>query len=136
MIKTIVRDTLFLQQVSKEASKEDLGIGHDLMDTLLANKEICVGLAANMIGYQKRVIVIQMGMIPLVMYNPVLLSKQDEYIAEEGCLSLIGTRKAKRYQTITVTFRDKEWKKQVLTLTDFTAQICQHELDHLEGILI
>lgn len=136
MIKQIVKDTFFLQQKSVEATKEDIYIGQDLLETLLVHKEQCVGLAANMIGYHKRIIVIQTDFFPLVMFNPILTSCETEYVTEEGCLSLTGARKTKRYKKISLTFRDKHWKKQNIVLTDFVAQICQHELEHLEGILI
>lgn len=133
---TIVTDPLFLSQPSQLATSEDRQIGQELVATLAANRERCVGLAANMIGYLKRVIVIDLGLSSLVMYNPVLLDKQEPYETEEGCLSLAGTRPTIRYRQITVRFFDKDWQEQTLTLTDFPAQICQHELDHLEGILI
>lgn len=136
MIREIVRDTLFLSQPSLEASQADISIGQDLLDTLLANKDSCVGLAANMIGYHKRVIVIMMGELPLVMFNPELLAKDKAYQTEEGCLSLSGTRLTRRYEQITVRFQNMAWQTQTLTLQGFPAQICQHELDHLEGILI
>ena len=126
MEKKIVRDILFLSQVSKPASQEDLYLAKDLQDTLLANRETCVGLAANMIGVQKRVI----------MFNPVLLSYIGPYETEEGCLSLTGVRSTTRYETITVSYRDSKWQEQTITLTGFPAQICQHELDHLEGRII
>lgn len=136
MIKPIVRDILFLQQPSQPATKADRYIGQELEATLQANKTTCVGLAANMIGYQKRVIIIDLGVTSLVMYNPLLLDKRQPYQTEEGCLSLLGTRPTRRYETITVRFQDKNWQEQTLTLTGFPAQICQHELDHLEGIII
>lgn len=136
MQKTIVRDTFFLAQVSSPASQADLGLARDLEDTLEANKDKCVGLAANMIGVQKRAIIINMGLANLVMFNPVLLSKNQPYQTEEGCLSIVGTRPTTRYEQIEVEFYDKNWTKQKLSLTGFPAQICQHELDHLEGIII
>lgn len=136
MEKKIVRDVLFLSQVSKTVSQEDLYLARDLQDTLLANRETCVGLAANMIGVQKRVIIFNLGLIPVVMFNPVLLSFEGPYETEEGCLSLTGVRPTTRYETITVSYRDSNWKEQTITLTGFPAQICQHELDHLEGRII
>lgn len=136
MIKTIVKDEFFLQQVSEEASKEDLYIGQDLLDTLQANRERCVGLAANMIGYQKRIIVISMGFVDLVMFNPQIIAQAGPYQTEESCLSLVGSRKIRRYQSITVEYLDMNWRKKSLALTDFPAQIVQHELDHCQGILI
>ena len=136
MEKKIVRDVLFLSQVSKPASQEDLYLAKDLQDTLLANRETCVGLAANMIGVQKRVIIFNHGLVPMVMFNPVLLSYIGPYETEEGCLSLTGVRSTTRYETITVSYRDSKWQEQTITLTGFPAQICQHELDHLEGRII
>ena len=136
MEKKIVRDVLFLSQVSKPASQEDLYLARDLQDTLLANRETCVGLAANMIGVQKRVIIFNLGLVPMVMFNPMLLSYEEPYETEEGCLSLTGIRTTTRYETITVSYRDSKWQEQTITLTGFPAQICQHELDHLEGRII
>ena len=136
MEKRIVRDVLFLSQVSKAASQEDLYLAKDLQDTLLANRETCVGLAANMIGVQKRVIIFNFGLVPMVMFNPILLSYKGPYETEEGCLSLTGVRPTTRYETITVSYRDSKWQEQTITLTAFPAQICQHELDHLEGRII
>ena len=136
MEKKIVRDVLFLSQVSKPASQEDLYLAKDLKDTLLANRETCVGLAANMIGVQKRVIIFNLGLVPIVMFNPVLLSYKGPYETEEGCLSLTGVRPTTRYETITVSYRDSKWQEKTITLTGFPAQICQHELDHLEGRII
>ena len=102
----------------------------------MANRESCVGLAANMIGVQKRVIIFNIGMIPMVMFNPVLKSFEGSYETEEGCLSLAGVRPTTRYEKITVSYRDIHWQEQTITLTGFPAQICQHELDHLEGRII
>ena len=136
MEKRIVRDVLFLSQVSKPSSQEDLYLAKDLQDTLLANRETCVGLAANMIGVQKRVIIFNLGLVPMVMFNPILLSYKGPYETEEGCLSLTGVRPTTRYETITVSYRDSKWEEQTITLTGFPAQICQHELDHLEGRII
>lgn len=136
MEKKIVRDVLFLSQVSKPARQEDLYLARDLQDTLLANRETCVGLAANMIGVQKRVIIFNLSLVPIVMSNPVLLSYEGPYETEEGCLSLTGVRPTTRYETITVSYRDSQWQEQTITLTGFPAQICQHELDHLEGRII
>ena len=136
MEKKIVKDMMFLLQVSQSANQEDLPLAKDLQDTLQANRETCVGLAANMIGVQKRVIVFNIGMIPMVMFNPVLQSFEGPYETEEGCLSLTGVRPTTRYEKITVSYRDIYWKEQTITLTGFPAQICQHELDHLEGRII
>ena len=136
MQQKIVKDVLFLQQKSEPATKLDLYLAQDLQDTLLAHQENCVGLAANMIGVRKRAIVFQYGLVPVVMFNPVLLSKSGPYQAEEGCLSLSGSRSTMRYQEITVEYLDRNWELQNITLNGFPAQICQHELDHIEGILI
>ena len=108
----------------------------DLQDTLAAHREGCVGMAANMIGYKKRTIIVSMGFMDLIMNNPVILSKTDSYETEEGCLSLLGTRKTTRYKEIEVEYEDINFKKQRQKFTGFIAQIIQHELDHLEGIII
>ena len=136
MEKAIVKDIFFLQQPSEQASREDLYLAQDLQDTLQANQENCIGLAANMIGVRKRVIIFLYGLVPVVMFNPVLRSKSDPYQTEEGCLSLTGSRPTQRYQEITVDYLDKNWQQQTMTLKGLPAQICQHELDHLEGIII
>ena len=104
--------------------------------TLAANRERCVGMAANMIGVKKRAIIVSMGLISVVMFNPVITRKDGPYEAEEGCLSLTGVRKTTRYEAITLEYIDVEWKRQRRTFTGWTAQIIQHEVDHLEGILI
>ena len=114
----------------------DPQFAQDLLDTLMAHRESCVGMAANMIGIRKRVIIINMGLFDIVMFNPVLLKKDTPYEIEEGCLSLEGVRRTVRYQNIEVEYYDMNWKKQRQKLSGWTAQICQHELDHLEGILI
>ncbi|EIQ81774.1 peptide deformylase [Streptococcus canis] len=136
MIREIVTDTFFLQQKSQAARKEDLWIGQDLQDTLSCHRDKCLGLAANMIGERKRVIIISMGFVDLVMFNPVMVSKKDAYQTEESCLSLTGSRKSQRYQSIIVEYLDLNWRPKRLSLTSLAAQICQHELDHLDGILI
>ena len=136
MVKQIMKDIFFLGQKSELATKADLQIGRDLMDTLAANREGCVGMAANMIGVKKRVIIVNMGFVDVVMFNPVLVKKELPYETEEGCLSLPGVRKTTRYQTIEVEYLDMNWKKQKWKLDGWIAQICQQELDHLEGILI
>ena len=136
MQKAIVKDIFFLQQKSAPATKADLFLAQDLQDTLLDHRESCVGLAANMIGVQKRVIIFMYGMLPMVMFNPILIQKSGPYQTEEGCLSLPGSRQTTRYQKITIEYLDQNWLKKIITLEDFSAQICQHELDHLEGILI
>ena len=136
MIKPIMKDIFFLGQKSEEATRNDLQVGKDLEDTLEANREGCVGMAANMIGVKKRVIIVNMGLVDLVMFNPVLLKADTPYEAEEVCLSLVGVRKTTRYQNIEVEYTDKNWNKKRIKLSGWYAQICQHELDHLEGIII
>lgn len=136
MIRPIMKDIFFLRQKSEPATKADLQVGIDLQDTLQANRAGCVGMAANMIGVRKRVIIVNMGFLDVVMFNPVLLKKDTPYETEEGCLSLEGVRKTLRYENIEVEYYDMNWKKQHLKLSGWSAQICQHELDHLEGILI
>lgn len=136
MIKPIVRDVFFLGQKSKPATKQDLYIGQDLKDTLQANKDHCVGMAANMIGVKKRIIIVNMGILNVVMYNPVIVQKDTPYETEEGCLSLDGVRKTTRYQNIEVEYYDSAWKKHRQKYSGWTAQIIQHEVDHLEGRII
>lgn len=136
MVKEIMRDPFFLAQKSVPATKEDLQVGRDLMDTLKAHREGCVGMAANMIGVKKNIIIVNMGFIDVVMFNPVITSKSGPYQTEEGCLSLIGVRKTTRYQDIEVEYYDFAWKKQRQKLTGWTAQIAQHEIDHCNGIII
>lgn len=136
MIKPIVKDIFFLRRKAETATREDIQVGIDLQDTLRANKEACVGMAANMIGVNKRVIIVNMGFVDAVMFNPVLIKKDTPYETEEGCLSLTGVRKTTRYENIEVEYLDMNWKKQRQKLSGWTAQICQHELDHLEGIII
>lgn len=136
MIKLIVRDIFFLGQKAERAVKADMAVGRDLLDTLQANRDRCVGMAANMIGVRKAVIVVHMGTADIVMFNPVVLKKEGPYEAEEGCLSLDGVRTTTRYEYIEVEFYDMSWKKRRQKLRGLPAQICQHELDHLEGILI
>ncbi len=136
MIKPIVRDIFFLRQKSEEATKQDQSVGRDLMDTLAANQDRCVGMAANMIGVKKRVIIVNIGFMNIVMYNPVIVSKDTPYETEEGCLSLTGVRKTTRYQNIVVEFLDSSWKKQRQAFSGWTAQIIQHEVDHINGVII
>lgn len=136
MIKSIVRDIFFLGQKAERAVKADIDVGRDLLDTLQAHRDRCVGMAANMIGVRKAVIVVHMGTADIVMFNPVVLKKEGPYEAEEGCLSLDGVRTTTRYEYIEVEFYDMSWKKRRQKLRGLPAQICQHELDHLEGILI
>ena len=123
MVKQIVRDVFFLGQKSEPATKDDLQVGRDLQDTLNANRGRCVGMAANMIGVKKNIIIVNMGVIDIVMFNPVLIWKSGLYETEEGCLSLDGVRKTNRYQEIEVEYFDFNWKKQKLKLKDWPAQI-------------
>lgn len=136
MIKEIMKDEFFLSQKSEEASRADAQIIIDLLDTLKANEEGCVGLAANMIGVKKRIIAINNGFFNVPMVNPVIVSKSGKYEAEEACLSLIGLRKATRYEKIQVEYLDADFKKQSGEFTGWTAQIIQHEIDHCNGIII
>ena len=136
MNRPIVKDTFFLSQKSTPATKQDLSVGHDLLDTLRANQDRCVGMAANMIGVKKRIIIVNMGFLNMVMYNPVIVRKDSPYETEEGCLSLTGVRKTTRYQNIEVEYFDSSWKKHRQAYSGWTAQIIQHECDHLEGIII
>ena len=136
MVRQIVRDMFFLGQKSVPAAKEDIQVGQDLKDTLAANKDRCVGMAANMIGIRKRVIIVSIGPADVVMYNPVITKKSGEYEPFEGCLSLDGVRKAKRFRNIEVEYRDESWKLCRRQFAGHIAQIVQHECDHLEGILI
>ena len=133
MVKQIVRDIFFLGQPSEPATQADLSVGRDLLDTLQANREACVGMAANMIGVKKNIIIVNMGLIDVVMFNPVIISRRGRYETEEGCLSLEGVRKTTRYQEIEVEYYDSSWKKQRQKLSGWTAQIAQHEIDHLSG---
>ena len=137
MRKDICRDLNVLSKISIDATKEDLGVANDLLDTLKANSNRCVGMAANMIGINKRIICIDDNGEYVIMINPkVLKTSKESYVAEEGCLSLDGVRKTKRYNSIKVEYTTIDWKKKIKTFNDFAAQIIQHELDHLEGILI
>lgn len=136
MIRPIVRDVFFLRQKSEPAVRADIPVGVDLQDTLRANQDRCVGMAANMIGVKKRIIIASIGMANIVMFNPVIVTKKGPYQTEEGCLSLDGVRKTTRYQDIEVEYLDQNWKKQRLNLSGFPAQIVQHEIDHCEGIII
>ena len=136
MVKPIMRDVLFLGQKSIPATEEDLQVGRDLQDTLAANREACVGMAANMIGVNKRIIVFDNEGEYMVMLNPVIVKQSGPYETEEGCLSLTGTRKTKRWQTIKVQWQNKQFQTRIRTFTGWTAQIIQHEIDHCDGILV
>jgi len=136
MVREIMRDIAFLKQPSAPATAADVGIADDLKDTLRANADRCVGMAANMIGHAVRIIVFENGKDCAEMFNPVLLRRSDPYEVEEGCLSLVGVRKTKRYREIKVQWQTREFKTRVRNFSGWTAQIIQHELDHLEGIII
>lgn len=136
MIRPIIRDTIFLSQKSDPAAESDKQTVIDLTDTLKAHSHECVGMAANMIGVKKRIIVFSVDIIQVVMINPVILKKSKPYETEEGCLSLNGVRKTKRYNKIEVSYLDINLKKQRQKYSGFTAQIIQHEIDHCDGILI
>jgi peptide deformylase len=136
MVREIVHDPLILARKSSEATAKDAAVAVDLMDTLMAHREHCVGMAANMIGVHKRIIAVANGPFTMVMFNPKILSKSGEYEVEEGCLSLAGVRKVKRWKSIRVQWQDAGMKEHVALLDGFQAQIVQHEIDHCDGILI
>ena len=136
MVREIMRDEAFLSQKAEPATLEDLPAAQDLLDTLTAHKDGCVGMAANMIGVNKRIIAFDNEGKYMVMLNPEIIKKSGPYEAEEGCLSLTGTRKAKRWQSIKVQYQNEQFQTRVKTFTGWTAQIIQHEIDHCEGILI
>lgn len=137
MIRPIMRDVVFLSKKSLPATKADIQVCRDLIDTLKAHEHECVGMAANMIGVNKRIIIVHTPLAPIVMLNPVITAHSKEsYAAEEGCLSLSGQRKAKRWESVTVQYEDMSFNKRTGTYSGFTAQIIQHEMDHLNGIII
>ena len=136
MVKPIMRDVFFLNQKSEPAMKEDILTAVDLLDTLKAHEDGCVGMAANMIGVKKCIIAVNMGFLNVAMLNPKIVKKSGKYETEEGCLSLEGVRKCTRYQEIEVEYEDMNFKKQRQKYSGWTAQIIQHECDHLEGIII
>ena len=137
MIKQLTHDPIFLSLKSEVATKEDLQVAEDLLDTLTAHKDGCVGMAANMIGVRKRIIAFDNDGTYMVMFNPEIIKKAEPYETEEGCLSLIGgPRKCKRYKTIKVKWQTAEMQTRIKTFTGFPAQIIQHEVDHCDGILI
>ena len=136
MVREIMKDQFFLSRPSAPATEEDLSVGQDLLDTLAAHRDGCVGMAANMIGFSKRIIVFDNDGTDMLMFNPEIIAKSGSYEAEEGCLSLPGTRKTERWQKITVKYQDKHLRPKQKTFSGWTAQIVQHEIDHLSGILI
>ena len=136
MVREIMRDEVFLSQKAEPATLEDLPVAQDLLDTLTAHKDSCVGMAANMIGICKRIIIFDNEGKYMVMFNPEIIKKSGPYEAEEGCLSLSGIRKAKRWQSIKVQYHNEQFQARFKTFTGWTAQIIQHEIDHCEGVLI
>ena len=137
MIKELIHDPILLARKSEVATKEDLQVAQDLLDTLIANKDGCVGMAANMIGIRKRIIVFDNGGSYMVMFNPEIIKMTGPYDTAEGCLSLLGDpRPCKRYQTIKVRWQNEQFQTRIKTFTGWPAQIIQHEIDHCNGILI
>lgn len=136
MVRPIVKDVVFLAQKSTTATKLDAQIITDLRDTLQANREHCIGMAANMIGFSKRIIIVSAELGDMVMINPVIASKNGRYDTEEGCLSLVGARKTQRFESITVRYLDENFIAHKGKFCGLTAQIIQHECDHLDGIII
>ena len=137
MVKELIHDPILLSIKSDKATIEDLQMAQDLLDTLVAHKDGCVGMAANMIGVHKRIIAFDNDGTYMVMFNPEIIKKSEPYDTEEGCLSLLGgPRKCKRYKTIKVQWQTAEFQTRIKTFTGFPAQIIQHEIDHCEGILI
>ena len=137
MVKELVHDPIFLGMKSQAATAEDLPVAQDLLDTLAANKETCVGMAANMIGVLKRIIVFDHEGTYMTMFNPEIIKSADAYDTEEGCLSLLGgPRPCKRFKRIKVQWQNEQFQTRIKTFTGWTAQIIQHEIDHCNGILI
>ena len=136
MIQPIMHDPLFLAQKSAPATPEDALVARDLLETLTAHADGCVGMAANMIGVNKRIIAFENDGEYMLMFNPVIVKKSGPYDTEEGCLSLTGTRKAKRFQTVKVQWQNEKFQTRIKTFTGWTAEIIQHEIDHCEGIVI
>ena len=137
MVKELIHDPIFLARKSETATKDDLQTATDLLDTLISYKESCVGMAANMIGINKRIIAFDNEGTYLVMLNPEIIKKSEPYDTEESCLSLLGgPRKCKRYKTIKVQWQTSGFQPKIKTFTGWTAQIIQHEIDHCDGVLI
>ena len=136
MVREIMRDEAFLAQRAEPATENDLETARDLLETLEAHKDGCVGMAANMIGVNKRIIAFDNEGMYMVMFNPEIVKKSGGYEAEEGCLSLTGTRKARRWQSIKVRYQNEKMQERFKTFAGWTAQIIQHEIDHCEGIII
>ena len=136
MVREICKDEAFLAQKAEPATADDLVVAQDLLETLTAHKDGCVGMAANMIGVNKRIIAFDNEGAYMVMFNPVIVKQSGIYEAEEGCLSLTGTRRTKRFQTIKVQWQNEKFQTRLKTFTGWTAEIIQHEIDHCEGVLI
>jgi peptide deformylase len=136
MIRPIMKDPIFLAQRSAPATESDVSVAQDLLDTLAAHRDGCVGMAANMIGVAKRIIIFDDNGTDQVMFNPELVRMTEPFEAEEGCLSLEGTRKTKRYRSIKVRYQNEKMQTRLKTYTGWTAQIIQHEIDHCNGVLI
>lgn len=136
MIRDICKDEFFLSLKAEPATADDLGVVQDLLDTLTAHKDGCVGMAANMIGVNKRIIAFENDGEYMVMFNPVIVKQSGAYETDEGCLSLTGTRKTKRHKVIKVQWQNEKFQTRLKTFTGWTAEIIQHEIDHCEGILI
>ena len=136
MVREIMKDEAFLAQKAEPATPDDIEIASDLLETLIAHQDGCVGMAANMIGVNKRIIAFDNGGEYMVMFNPVIVKRSGIYETEEGCLSLTGTRKTKRYKSIKVQYQNEKFQTRLKTFTDWEAQIIQHEIDHCEGIII
>lgn len=136
MIRDICKDEAFLAQKAEPAAVDDLGTAQDLLDTLIAHKDGCVGMATNMIGVNKRIIAFENDGKYEVMFNPVIVKQSGAYEAEEGCLSLTGHRKVRRFRTVKVQWQNEKFQLRLKTFTGWTAEIIQHELDHCDGILI
>ena len=136
MVREICKDEAFLAQKAEPATADDLGVAQDLLETLVAHKDGCVGMAANMIGVGKRIIAFDNEGEYMVMFNPAIVKQSGAYEAEEGCLSLTGTRRTKRFQTIKVQWQNEKFQTRLKTFTGWTAEIIQHEIDHCEGIII
>ena len=136
MIRPIMKDVIFLSQKAESATKKDRAIGLDLLDTLKAHQEECVGMAANMIGEKKAIIVCTLNNRNVLMYNPEIIKRSFPFETEEGCLSLTGLRKCTRYKEIEVVYLDESFRNKKAKFTGWDAQIIQHECDHLQGIII
>ena len=136
MVREIMRDTIFLAQPSFPATPADIGAADDLLETLTAHRDGCVGMAANMIGVARRIIAFDNDGTYLLLFNPEIVKKSGPYETEEGCLSLDGVRKTKRWRSVKVRYQNRDFQTRLKTFTGFPAQIIQHELDHCNGVLI